>query len=172
MQVYGSIRVSTREQREEGISLAAQRTKIGTYAVVKEWEIADLIADPGQDVALVSLAESLDATSTTGRLMMNLLASVSQWEREVIGERTKDAMQELKTQGKRYCYARFEEHPGAATLLTRLQTQHAAGVSYEELARQLNAEGIPSAMAGGHWYGNTVRRIIRRLPPRQERKIA
>ncbi len=51
-------------------------------------------------VALVSLQESLDATTATGRLMMNLLASVSQWEREVIGERTRDAMQHLKAQGK------------------------------------------------------------------------
>jgi DNA invertase Pin-like site-specific DNA recombinase len=47
-------------------------------------------------VALVSLQESLDATTTTGWLMRNLLASVSQWEREVIGERTRDAMQHLK----------------------------------------------------------------------------
>jgi DNA invertase Pin-like site-specific DNA recombinase len=45
------------------------------------------------EVALVSLQESLDATTATGRLMMNLLASVSQWEREVIGERTSDALQ-------------------------------------------------------------------------------
>ena len=37
------------------------------------------------DVALVSLQESLDATTATGRLMMNLLASVSQWERGVVG---------------------------------------------------------------------------------------
>src|SRR5687767_10446408 len=49
-------------------------------------------------VALVSLQERLDATTATGRLMMNLLASVSQWEREVIGERTRDAMQHLKAQ--------------------------------------------------------------------------
>jgi site-specific DNA recombinase len=54
-----------------------------------------------KNVALVSLQESLDATTATGRLMMNLLASVSQWEREVIGERTKDALQELKAQGKK-----------------------------------------------------------------------
>jgi site-specific DNA recombinase len=47
-------------------------------------------------VALVSLQESLDATTATGRLMMNLLASVSQWEREVIGERTREALQHLK----------------------------------------------------------------------------
>jgi site-specific DNA recombinase len=51
-------------------------------------------------VALVSLQESLDATTATGRLMMNLLACVSQWEREVIGERTRDAMRHLRSQGK------------------------------------------------------------------------
>lgn len=54
------------------------------------------------DVALVSMQESLDATTPTGRLMLNLLASVSQWEREIIGERTKDAMRYLKEQGRVY----------------------------------------------------------------------
>jgi site-specific DNA recombinase len=58
-------------------------------------------------VALVSLQERLDATTATGRLMMNLFASVSQWEREVIGERSRDAMQQLQAQGKVY------SHPGA-----------------------------------------------------------
>ena len=47
-------------------------------------------------VALVNLQESLDATTTAGWLMRNLLASVSQWEQKVIGERTCDAMQHLK----------------------------------------------------------------------------
>lgn len=46
-------------------------------------------------VALVSLQASLDATTATGRLMMNLLASVSQWEREVISEHTRDALAHL-----------------------------------------------------------------------------
>ncbi len=34
--------------------------------------------------------------------MMNLLASVSQWEREVIGQRTREAMSYLKEQQKVY----------------------------------------------------------------------
>ncbi|MGH8066991.1 MAG: recombinase family protein [Candidatus Entotheonellia bacterium] len=49
-------------------------------------------------VALVSLQVSLDTTTATGRLMMKLLSSVSQWEREVIGERTRDALAHLKVQ--------------------------------------------------------------------------
>ncbi len=56
------------------------------------------------DVPLVSMQESLDATTSAGRLMSNLLASVSQWEREVIGERTKEAMRYLKSQ--KHVYAR------------------------------------------------------------------
>jgi site-specific DNA recombinase len=51
---------------------------------------------------LVSIEETLDATTATGRLMMNLLALISQWEREVIGERTKEAMHYLKEQRKVY----------------------------------------------------------------------
>jgi site-specific DNA recombinase len=53
-------------------------------------------------VALVSLQENLDVTTATGELMMNLLISVSQWERKVIGERTHDAMQHLKARGQVY----------------------------------------------------------------------
>ena len=51
--------------------------------------------------ALMCVADSIDTTSATGRLVTHVLMSVSQWEREVIAERTRDAMAELKVQGKR-----------------------------------------------------------------------
>jgi DNA invertase Pin-like site-specific DNA recombinase len=123
-------------------------------------------------VALVSLQESLDATTATGRLMMNLLASVSQWEREVIGERTRDAMQYLKAQGKRYCYAVFGEGPGEAAILAWMQAERRAGRSYEAIAEVLNATGAPTATRGGHWLGNTVRRILLRTSLMKTRRVA
>src|SRR5713226_403369 len=43
-------------------------------------------------VSLVSVAESLDTGSAAGRLVINIMTAVSQWEREAIGERTRDAM--------------------------------------------------------------------------------
>ena len=43
-------------------------------------------------VALISVAESLDTSSAAGRLVLNIMTAVSQWEREAIGERTRDAM--------------------------------------------------------------------------------
>jgi site-specific DNA recombinase len=118
-------------------------------------------------VAMVSLQESLDATTATGRLMMNLLASVSQWEREVIGERTRDAMQHLKAQGQVYCRPVFED----AATLAWMQTERAAGRSYERIAELLNAAATATTR-GGRWQGNTVRRILVRAAPRQERRVA
>ena len=96
------------------------------------------------DVALVSLQESLDATTATGRLMMNLLASVSQWEREVIGERTSDALQHLKAQGKRYCHTVY----GNLEVIALMHQLRTAGKSYEAIAQHLNAVASPPQWAG------------------------
>src|SRR5262249_13301393 len=40
-------------------------------------------------VALVSVADSLDTNSAAGRLVITIMAAVSQWVREAIGERTR-----------------------------------------------------------------------------------
>jgi DNA invertase Pin-like site-specific DNA recombinase len=47
-------------------------------------------------VSLVSVAESLDTGSASGRLVLNIMRAVSQWEREAIGERTRDALAHKK----------------------------------------------------------------------------
>src|SRR5271154_4777524 len=52
-------------------------------------------------VALVSVAESLDTGSAAGRLVLNIMTAVSQWEREAIGERTRDAMSHKRSNGER-----------------------------------------------------------------------
>src|SRR5439155_21869176 len=51
-------------------------------------------------VSLVSVADSLDTRSAAGRLVLNIMVSVSQWEREAIGERTRDAMRHKRANGE------------------------------------------------------------------------
>src|SRR5688572_13458941 len=41
-------------------------------------------------VALVSASESLNTETAGGRMVLNVMMSVAQWEREIIGERTRD----------------------------------------------------------------------------------
>jgi site-specific DNA recombinase len=118
-------------------------------------------------VALVSLQESLDATTATGRLMMNLLASVSQWEREVIGERTKEAMQHLKAQGQVYSRPVVDD----AATLARIHTMRAAGATYQDIADRLTQAGVKTAR-GGTWAAATILGIMRRHPLHIQREVA
>ena len=50
---------------------------------------------------LISVNESLDTTSAVGRLVLNIMMSVSQWEREAISERTRDALSAKRQRGEK-----------------------------------------------------------------------
>jgi DNA invertase Pin-like site-specific DNA recombinase len=54
---------------------------------------------PGK-AALLSVSEQIDTRSAGGRPVLNVLASVGQWEREAIGERTATAMQHKAAQSE------------------------------------------------------------------------
>lgn len=54
-----------------------------------------------RNLALVSVAESLDTASSTDRLVMHLLIFVSQWERETRGKLTRHALQFKNLIGRR-----------------------------------------------------------------------
>ena len=120
-------------------------------------------------VALVSLNESLDGTTAAGRLMMNLLAVVSQWEREAIGERTRAALSHKKASGEVYARVpfgyrrvgdRLEPVKKELDVVRRMRDWQEGGVSLREIARRLNAEGVRSKRGGG-WSHRTVGYILR-----------
>jgi hypothetical protein len=85
----------------------------------------------------------------------------------VIGERTKDAMAQLKSEEQRYCHAVFTD----ADTLVLMQQYRSAGLSYQAIADALNAAGVPSTL-GGRWLANAVRRILLRSEPKKVRRIA
>jgi DNA invertase Pin-like site-specific DNA recombinase len=59
--------------------------------------IAERLKRQGAD--LVSLTESIDTTTATGRLVFTLLSALSQFERDLTSERTKAALAALKARG-------------------------------------------------------------------------
>ncbi|MBK8754649.1 MAG: recombinase family protein [Candidatus Competibacteraceae bacterium] len=54
----------------------------------------------GAKYALLSVSEQIDTRSANGRMVLNILATVSQWEREIIAERTSTAMKYKQSQGE------------------------------------------------------------------------
>lgn len=62
--------------------------------------LGELIDGFFDGLALASVEESLDSTSASGRMMMNLLGSLAQWEGEIISERTVASLQQKQQQGE------------------------------------------------------------------------
>ena len=103
-------------------------------------------------VALVSVTESLDTSSAAGRLVLNIMVSVGQWEREVIGERTRDALQAKKARGERVGTVPFgyqlaadgvalEESPAEQRVLHNLRDLRGQGPAHPHR--------LPSRMGSG-----------------------
>ena len=103
-------------------------------------------------VSLVSVADSLDTRSAAGRLVLNIMVSVSQWEREAIGERTRDAMSHKRAKGERVGTvpfgfrmadgSRLEEDPAEQDILSRIRHLKAAGNTTRQIAEELNRQGF------------------------------
>src|SRR5258708_9561824 len=79
-------------KRSEAEALLIAKLDRLTRSVVDLGALVERYFAPGK-AALLSVGEQIDTRSAAGRLVLNVLASVSQWEREAIGERTATAMQ-------------------------------------------------------------------------------
>src|SRR5438477_6934273 len=53
-----------------------------------------------QRVALVSVTQQFNSATSMGRLILNVLLSFAQFEREIIGERTRDKIAATRRKGK------------------------------------------------------------------------
>lgn len=119
-----------------------------------------------QKWALIAVDLGLDTTTSTGRLVANIMASVAEWERDVISDRTSAAMRALAARGVHV--GRPRSLP--ATSEARLHELRAEGLTLAATAEALNAEGVPTAH-GGRWHASTVARIAKRQPKPSTRTV-
>lgn len=61
-------------------------------------DLVDRLTSMG--VHLVSLKENLDTTTATGKLMLTMLSALSQFERDLIAERTIDGLRAARARGR------------------------------------------------------------------------
>lgn len=129
-------------------------------------------ADGGKGVDLISTAESLDTSTATGRLVINIMASVSQWEREVIAERTSAALQEKIAEGKSTGNPPFGytadpetghlvESPDEQRTLAAMKTLREQGKTWRAVAAALNADGHRTR-TGREWSHQGLYKIAKR----------
>lgn len=109
--------------------------------------------------ALVALDLGVDTSTPQGEMLANVMMTFAQFERRLIGERTRAALAVLKTQGVRL--GRPVALP--AGVRARIGRWRAAGATAGGIAAALNASGTPTAHGGDQWHPSTVRAVLRSL---------
>lgn len=195
--------ISASTLKRPGLSAALRRLERGeaqALIVVKLDRLTRSVKDlgflceqyfsDGKPWSLLSVTDSIDTRSASGKLILNVLTSVAQWEREAVSDRTREAMQHLKQQGVDlgappfgYEYStepdsegrrRLIESPEAMATLRRIIEMHKADLTPARIAQRLRAENVPSAR-GLMWSSTAVRRVLVRagqdVAPRRRRKF-
>jgi DNA invertase Pin-like site-specific DNA recombinase len=223
MRVIGYVRVSTQEQADGGVSLAAQEAKVRAYAALHDLELVDVIIDAGQSAktlnrpglqralamlkgrkadgvvvakldrlsrnvgdwndlidgyfgekagkSLMSVADSIDTRTAAGRLVLNVLMSVAQWEREAIGERTRDALAHKKAKGERTGQVPFgyiladdgvtlNPEPAEQEAIAIARRLRAEGLTIRKIVGEMNSRGV-ATKEGARWHIATVQRALK-----------
>jgi site-specific DNA recombinase len=133
----------------------------------------------GRTNALMSVSESIETGSAAGRMVLNMLVTLGQWERETTVERTQNALDHLRSQGRRISgeipYGKtlcddgrrsksggivgLVDDPHEQEVLAEIRVMHANGASHSAIAAELEARGVPTRH-GGPWGRSTIRRLV------------
>lgn len=131
----------------------------------------------GARCSTVPVCSPIDTRSARGRLVLHVLTSVAQWEREAIGERTKTALAHLRSRGVklgavplglrrsndivedgRRVIERADDEIGIVEEIVDLRD---GGLSLRQIADHLTRTGRPTKR-GRRWHASTVQSILSR----------
>jgi len=176
--------VSARSLERPGLGRALERLRTGkaeallvskldrlTRSVRDLGDLVERSFAPGR-FALLSVSEQIDTRTAGGRLVLNVLASVAQWEREATGERTSAAMRHMAasgeyTGGEAPCglaldaAGRLEPVGSEQGVIEEAAALRAAGLTLREVAARLEAAGMRSRV-GRPFAPAQVARMVRR----------
>ena len=167
----------SRKSRAEGLVLAKLDRLTRS---VGDW--SELIKEFFRDEKrkLFSVGEAIDTRTATGRMVLNMIMTIAEWEREIIGERTRDALQAKISRGERcgkvrygsdldgevldadghpYLLVRNDAETEAVELMRRWRGE---GKSLREICRALESAGVRTKEGRATWQAATVRRILGR----------
>lgn len=120
-----------------------------TRNVKNLYELMDLFDK--NDCKLISLTESLDTSSASGRFFITMLGAMAQWERETIGERTfvgmKEAIKAGKVNGRapfgyRKEDGKFTIHEQEADMVRTMFDKYNRGIGVDTIIKEFQKDGL------------------------------
>jgi DNA invertase Pin-like site-specific DNA recombinase len=200
--------VSTEEQKESGLGLEAQRSRLASECAHRGWNEVEWIEDAGVSAkslarpglaraierlehghasllvvtkldrlsrsvidfaallakanregwSLVILDLGLDLTTPNGKFVAGIMAQVAELERELIAERTRNALAIKKANGARLGSPEHLCIPGE--IREFIVRERAGGLTLQAIADALNSRGVPTARGGARWWPSTVANVV------------
>ena len=108
---------------------------------------------------LILLDLNLDTSTYQGRFVVTIMSALAEMERNIIAERQRDVHKDRRSRGKRWGVDLGPKPETTDDIRQRIIDEVAAGVSYNEVARRLNKDGVKSSR-GGRWYAASVKNVI------------
>lgn len=105
---------------------------------------------------IAALDLGVDTSSPSGEMVANVMATFAQFERRLIGARTKEALAVRRSQGVRL------GRPPSVTpaVVQQVLNMRADGLSFARIGHELDAAGVPTVRGGKRWHPNTVRQLL------------
>ena len=120
-------------------------------------------------VAFVSVTQQIDTSTSTGKMMLNLLMTFAEYEREIIGERIRDKMAATRRKGLwaggcvAIGYTLRDSHlypnPDEAPVVQRIFKRYIEVQSCQTIAAELNVDGVRTRK-GNIWNKQQIGRIL------------
>ena len=111
---------------------------------------------------LVLLSPNIDTSDPAGRFTANVLASAAQYERELIGIRTREGMAQRRLEGVKLGRPRVL----STETLQLIADRRMRGYSLRAIAAELESARVPTAHGGAKWHASTVRSALGSLQSR------
>ncbi len=128
-------------------------------------EVSERLAKAGAD--LVSISEKIDTTSAAGKMVFRMLAVMAEFERDLVSERTSNALQHKKAQGGRVGSIPYGKRLGddgklvddeaEQEVIRLVKLLRDGGMSYPKIAAGLEARSMKPR--GKAWHPQTVKNI-------------
>jgi len=116
-----------------------------------------------------SITDNIDTKTAMGKFFLNVMASLAQMERDLISERTKDALQHKISKNERagqipYGWALSPDgntllpNPKEQKAISLIRDLHDKGYSYRAICRELEAKRYEPI--GTRWHHQTIKNIL------------
>jgi DNA invertase Pin-like site-specific DNA recombinase len=105
----------------------------------------------------VSLNDQIDTGEPAGRKAANVIVSVSGWEGQRVGERTRRGLAAARAKGGSISRPSVEDIPRLKDYIAELR---ASGMTLQAIADTLNEEGVPTLRGGQKWRPSSVQAAV------------